>query len=105
MDNKKIYIGLGIAAAVGVAYYFWNKKKVEPSKKELASALGVSPSQLKETKMTQEEANEIAKKIQAESGKPSTNATDKAIEDLFAKLTSGGYKYKYSPSGSTEVKR
>ena len=35
MDNKKIYIGLGIAAAVGVAYYFWSKKKSEVSSEVL----------------------------------------------------------------------
>jgi hypothetical protein len=27
MDNKKLYIGLGIAAALGVGYYFWKKSK------------------------------------------------------------------------------
>ena len=29
MDNKKIYIGLGILAVVGIGYYIWQNKNTE----------------------------------------------------------------------------
>jgi hypothetical protein len=29
MENKKLYIGLGILAVAGIAYYMWNKNKTE----------------------------------------------------------------------------
>ncbi len=29
MENKKIYIGLGVLAVAGIAYYMWKKNKPE----------------------------------------------------------------------------
>ena len=38
MDKKKILIGLGILAAVGIGYYLWNKRKKSTTKKEVNGA-------------------------------------------------------------------
>jgi hypothetical protein len=38
MDKKKILIGLGILAAVGIGYYLWNKRKKPTTKKEVNGA-------------------------------------------------------------------
>jgi hypothetical protein len=35
MDKKKILIGLGVLAAVGIGYYFWNKRNKPATEKEV----------------------------------------------------------------------
>lgn len=41
MDNKKLYIGLGVLAVAGIGFYLWKKKQGESSEtEEKANAIG-----------------------------------------------------------------
>lgn len=54
MENKKMYIGLGILAVAGIGYYMWKNKK---STKSRISSNSTPPSEMGATQEAEEESN------------------------------------------------
>lgn len=111
MENKKIYIGLGIAAAVGVAYFFWKNKQeeIKADKKEEPKAESSLPKDIvsptvkldnvsspygtKDGKLTQEQANMFAAQISmfGRGIVAPTKAEEEKNKQLIKRLSDSGY--------------